>query len=101
LNEITTFLADVDHDGSAGVTYSLPRPGRRPQRILLVGVGEADEADWRAAGAAVARAAATERTVTIALPADVAADAAGLCEGLWLASYRFGKRAGGSGQLRT
>jgi leucyl aminopeptidase len=91
LAEIETFLTDVDHDGAAGVIHALPRPGRVPQRVLLVGVGEADERDWRAAGAAIARAAARDKAVTIALPA--ATDGAGLCEGMWLASYRFGKRA--------
>src|SRR5690606_38765860 len=48
------------------------------------------EADWRAAGAAVARAGARERTLTVALPAGVAPAAVrGLVEGLQLAAYRF------------
>src|SRR4051812_48510081 len=91
LAEIATFLADVDHEGAAGpvgAVHALPRPGRVPQRVLLVGVGEADERGWRAAGAALARAAARETTVTVAIPPTT--DGAALCEGLWLASYRFG-----------
>jgi leucyl aminopeptidase len=99
LAEIGTFLADVDHDGAAGVVHALPRPGRLPQRLLLVGVGDADGRGWRTAGAAVARAAAREKAVTIALPAG--AEVAALCEGLWLASYRYGKRSDDGPRLRT
>ena len=67
-------------------------PGRcaGPERLLLVGVGAGDEAGWRAAGAAVARAAADEAALTVALPAGrPPAAVRGLAEGLWLASYRF------------
>jgi len=76
--------------GQAGKVHVLPRPLGRPRRVLLVGIGDGREADWRAAGAAVARAGARERTLTVALPAGVAPAAVrGLVEGLQLAAYRF------------
>jgi leucyl aminopeptidase len=103
--EAETFLGDVDHDGSAGAVHSLPRPGQKPRRILLVGVGQADEASWRAAGAAVVRAAAKETDITIAVPTEggpAVVAARGLSEGLWLGAYRFGAKAREDGpQLRT
>jgi len=55
-----------------------------------VGIGAGTEADWRAAGAALARAAVRQPELTVALPLD--ADPAairGVAEGLRLASYRF------------
>lgn len=36
--------------GRAGETRMQLRPGRTPERLLLLGVGEGDEAGWRAAG---------------------------------------------------
>ncbi|MEV1329167.1 leucyl aminopeptidase family protein [Micromonospora costi] len=76
--------------GRAGETRVQLRPGRTPGVLLLVGVGDGDEAGWRRAGAAVARAAADETHATIALPADASPAAVrGLSEGLLLASYRF------------
>jgi leucyl aminopeptidase len=88
--EATALLPEVEHTGAAGVVHRSIRPLRAPSRLLLTGVGAGDEADWRAAGAALARAGARERSITIAMPADVTADAVrGLAEGLWLASYRF------------
>ncbi|MEU8077363.1 leucyl aminopeptidase family protein [Catellatospora citrea] len=88
--EVTAFLAATEHKGSAGAVQTLPRPLREPSKVLLVGVGSGDEAGWRAAGAALARAAAKESAITVLAPADLS-DAAlrGLAEGLWLASYRF------------
>jgi leucyl aminopeptidase len=84
---------------AAGEVRRLPRPLRRPGAVLLVGVGHGDEAGWRAAGAALARAAAPDAAVTVAPPAGAPAEAVrGLAEGLWLASYRFtaaGSRRGG------
>jgi leucyl aminopeptidase len=88
--EAAALLADAEHDGAAGSVEVLPRPLGSPGRLLLVGVGEADEAGWRAAGAAVSRFAGKARTVTVAMPADAPAAAVrGLAEGLWLATYRF------------
>ncbi|WP_320065669.1 leucyl aminopeptidase family protein [Micromonospora sp. RTGN7] len=76
--------------GRAGEVHVHLRPARTPGRLLLAGVGDGDEAGWRAAGAALARAAASETHLTIVLPGDVAAGAVrGLTEGLLLASYRF------------
>jgi leucyl aminopeptidase len=88
--EVDAFLAATEHKGSAGALQTLPRPLREPSKVLLAGVGSGDEAGWRAAGAALARAAAKESVLTVLAPADLT-DAAlrGLAEGLWLASYRF------------
>jgi leucyl aminopeptidase len=90
LAECATFLDDVEHSGSAGTVHSLPRPGRRPSRLLFAGIGDGDEAGWRAAGAALARKARSETSLRVVVPHDTAAEAVrGLAEGLWLASYRF------------
>jgi leucyl aminopeptidase len=71
--------------------HSLPRPGRRPARLLFVGIGDGDETGWRAAGAALAKSARSEASLRISVPRDTAPEAVrGLAEGLWLASYRFG-----------
>ncbi|MEV4197934.1 leucyl aminopeptidase family protein [Micromonospora globbae] len=76
--------------GRAGEIRSHLRPGRTPAGLILVGIGDGDEAGWRRAGAAIARAAADEEHVTVALPADASPEAVrGLCEGLLLASYRY------------
>ena len=87
--EVDAFLRDVGHDGCAGVVHTLPRPLRSPARLLLVGVGRQSESDWRAAGAAVARAARRDSTVTIGMPEGESTSVAGFAEGLWLAAYRF------------
>ncbi|HEX5595681.1 MAG TPA: leucyl aminopeptidase [Micromonosporaceae bacterium] len=89
--EAAALLPLINHKGAAGTVQLLPRPLRSPSWLLLIGVGAGDEAGWRAAGAALARAAATIGTsVTVALPSDAAVGAVrGLAEGLWLASYRF------------
>jgi leucyl aminopeptidase len=94
---VGAFLADVEHTGTAGTVHALPRPGETPRRVLLVGVGAGTEADWRAAGAALARAAQKEERLTVALagagePDGESTDLGalqGLVEGLLLASYRF------------
>jgi leucyl aminopeptidase len=95
---LAAYLADVEHSGAAGSTEVLPRPGERPQRLIAVGVGDGTEADWRAAGAAVVRAAAKQPAVTVAVP-DGLADAqfAGLAEGILLAGYRFSLATDDSG----
>jgi leucyl aminopeptidase len=88
--EALAFIADVEHTGAAGVLHTLARPLADPRRVLLVGVGAGDEAGWRAAGAAIARSARRQQSVTVALPADAdPAAVRGLAEGLWLAAYRF------------
>ena len=77
-----------------GAVQLLPRPLRRPERLLVVGVGAGDEAGWRAAGAAIARTAADQAALTVAMPAGAPPEAVrGLAEGLWLASYRFAAEA--------
>ncbi|MDG4760245.1 leucyl aminopeptidase family protein [Micromonospora sp. WMMD710] len=76
--------------GRAGEIRTQLRPGRTPGRLLLLGIGDGDEAAWRAAGAALARSASDETHITIALPAGATpATVRGLAEGLLLASYRF------------
>ncbi|MGW5576648.1 leucyl aminopeptidase family protein [Micromonospora chokoriensis] len=76
--------------GRAGEIHTQVRPGRTPGRMLLLGVGDGDEAAWRTAGAALARAATDETHITIALPVEVTPAAVrGFTEGLLLAPYRF------------
>ena len=87
---LRALLDEARSAGAAGMVTTLPRPLRRPRRILLVGVGDADEAGWRAAGAALARAGARDEALTVVLPAghdDLAVR--GLAEGALLGSYRF------------
>jgi leucyl aminopeptidase len=57
--------------------------------VLLVGVGEGDEAGWRCAGAALARSARRESSLAVWLAAPSEAAVRGLVEGLMLASYRY------------
>lgn len=90
ITEAEALLPQVEHTGAPGTLHVLPRPLRSPSQLLLVGVGTADEAGWRAAGAAIARAGGSHTSLTVGLPTDAVADAVrGLAEGLWLASYRF------------
>jgi len=98
--EVIAFATEVEHGGTAGTVELLPRPARTPHLVLLVGVGASDEAGWRVAGAAAARA-ATKRVSGLevvmpssstghdARPATVADAVRGFAEGAWLASYRF------------
>jgi leucyl aminopeptidase len=89
-DELTAFLSDVSRPGSPGMVHSLPRPGREPSHVLLVGIGTGDEAGWRAAGASLVRAGTERPGVTVRMPSDASATAArGLAEGAWLASYRY------------
>jgi leucyl aminopeptidase len=89
--EAAAYLDDiVEHSGAAGTTHTLPRPARRPERWVFAGTGDGAEAGWRAAGAALAKAARKEATLAVALPASVTPSQVGaLAEGLWLAAYRF------------
>ena len=89
--EVGIFLADLDRPGSAGSVHALPRPGRDPGQVMLVGVGSGDPAGWRSAGAALARHASRRHpSVTVRLPTeDPAVAARNLAEGAWLAAYRF------------
>ncbi|MDR7280573.1 leucyl aminopeptidase family protein [Catenuloplanes atrovinosus] len=86
--EVTAFLAESEATGRAGSTVTLPRPTRTPAKLIFVGVGDADEAGWRAAGAAVSR--AVDTAATVLLPSGVSGAAVrGLAEGLHLGAYRF------------
>ncbi|MCI4064104.1 leucyl aminopeptidase family protein [Micromonospora sp. R77] len=87
--EATALLPATRLTGRAGDVREHLRPGGSPLRLLLLGAGAADEPNWRAAGAALARAAKDETHVTLMLPAAPAAALRGLVEGLLLASYRF------------
>ncbi|WP_407952012.1 leucyl aminopeptidase [Plantactinospora sonchi] len=88
--EATALLPYLDRPGRAGAVHRSIRPSLSPGRLFLVGVGDGDEAGWRSAGAALARNATRESSITLAIPVDADPDAVrGLAEGLWLASYRF------------
>lgn len=88
--EYAGLLEQVCHTGRPGQIHDLPRPHRRPHRVLLAGVGDGGEAGWRSAGASIARSAARETSVTVAVPdgSDPAA-VSGLVEGVLLGAYRF------------
>ncbi|HET9518949.1 MAG TPA: leucyl aminopeptidase family protein [Actinoplanes sp.] len=90
LAEVTELCRGPEELSLAGRVTVLPRPLRTPANVVLVGVGAGDEADWRAAGAAVAGTVPAAEPITIAL-ADTTTAAAvrGLAEGLWLAGYRY------------
>jgi leucyl aminopeptidase len=122
------FRADVGHDGGAGTVQVLLRPGQRPRRLFLLGIGdenpdenpdgnvgedsggepgedEPGEGDWRAAGAALVRAADKEvgktgaTGVTLVLPDGAAPAAVGaLVEGALLAAYRYSLATGDGGE---
>ena len=88
--DIIEFCRTADHPGTAGAVQTLPRPLRVPAKVLLVGIGQGDEAGWRAAGAAAARTAGADERLQITLPDDATPAAVrGLAEGLWLAGYRY------------
>jgi leucyl aminopeptidase len=89
-DELDAVLREVKHKGKAGSVQTWVRPMRPVARLWLVGVGDRDEGDWRAAGAALARKAKREERLTLVLPAGLApAEVRGLAEGLWLASYSY------------
>src|SRR5699024_6508516 len=101
--------------GTAGQLARLPLPrladddrwSQLPATLVFVGVGEADPAAARRAGAAVARAAAPEATVAVADFAEFneqsesgesgGAATTALVEGLALASYRHPFTGTGTG----
>lgn len=89
-DELTALLPAARLGGDAGQTWNQIRPGQAPGRLVPFGIGAGDEAAWRTAGAALARAAADAAHVTLLLPvAATPAAVRGLVEGLLLASYRF------------
>ncbi|MEU4565528.1 leucyl aminopeptidase family protein [Micromonospora sp. NPDC023956] len=88
--EATALVSAAALTGTAGETRLHLRPLATPARLLLLGVGDDDEAGWRAAGAALVRTLAEETSATVALPAGAPPEAVrGLAEGALLASYRF------------
>lgn len=90
-SELTAYLADVDKPGSAGTVNPLPRPGRVPAHVFVVGVGKGDDAGWRAAGAGLVRA-ALNRFEAVALPLPAWCSPRGVrafAEAAWLAAYRY------------
>jgi leucyl aminopeptidase len=94
--DLAAFVASLTDPARAGTINALPRPLRRPARILLAGVGDGDEAGWRAAGAAAVRAVPDEQPFQVALASTTkdgdettAASVRGLAEGLWLGGYRY------------
>lgn len=92
--ELAAFIDLVDHKGEPGRVEVLHRPTGTPATILVTGIGDGDEAGWRAAGAGIVRSAtrATSVTVDLAGTADQAAATRGFAEGAGLAAYRFEPR---------
>jgi leucyl aminopeptidase len=90
--ELIAFARQVDYSGAAGEVQTLYRPLRSPATVIVVGIGEGDEAGWRAAGAALARSTtrATSITVDLTSVTDTTPAIRGFAEGAWLADYRFG-----------
>ncbi|MDG4793576.1 leucyl aminopeptidase family protein [Micromonospora sp. WMMD1082] len=89
-DEAAALIPMARFEGRAGEVRAQLRPGRTPDRLLLLGVGAGDEAAWRAGGAALARAARDETHITVAMPDGASSEAVrGLVEGLLLGSYRF------------
>jgi leucyl aminopeptidase len=87
--EIVALCRTADDPGSAGAVQVLPRPLRTPAKVVIVGVGASDEAGYRAAGAAAARAVPGDEALQVPVPSQASASAVrGLAEGLWLGGYR-------------
>jgi leucyl aminopeptidase len=96
-DEVEALCRTADDPGCAGAVQVLPRPLRTPAKILIVGVGPADEAGYRTAGAAASRAVPGDEKLQIVLPPEAPAEAVrGLAEGLLLAGYRPPGSAEGS-----
>ncbi|MEV6843362.1 leucyl aminopeptidase family protein [Actinoplanes sp. NPDC051411] len=95
LDDLAAFAAGLTDPGEAGTVNALPRPLRRPAKILLVGVGGGDEAGWRTAGAAAVRALPDDQPFQVALTSmteggdATRAAVRGLAEGIWLGGYRY------------
>jgi leucyl aminopeptidase len=88
--EMSALVTATDGADARGRITVLPRPLRSPARVLLAGLGDGAEAEWRAAGAAAVREAADDEVLEVQLPAGVATESVrGLAEGLWLGGYRY------------
>ena len=101
----TAFGAEAFGGGPvrAGAVHALPRPLATPRRVLLVGAGAGDEAGWRGAGAALARAAAKDGALTILMPAGSrcrrgARPGRGALAGVLHVPPQAARRRGGRGQ---
>ncbi|BEL11233.1 hypothetical protein Q0Z83_094240 [Actinoplanes sichuanensis] len=89
-DEMSALVAATDGAATRGRITVFPRPLRSPARVLLAGIGDGGEADWRAAGAAAIRETADDEDLEVHLPAGTTAEAVrGLAEGLWLGGYRY------------
>jgi leucyl aminopeptidase len=91
--EAAAFLRQVGFDGTPGRTELLHKPLSSPRTVIFVGVGDGDEAGWRAAGAGIVRSTtnATKVTVDLRPAADHVTAVRGFAEGAWLSAYNFGK----------
>jgi leucyl aminopeptidase len=91
--EAAAFLRLVGFDGAPGRVELLHKPLSSPDTVIFVGVGDGDEAGWRAAGAGIVRCntRATKITVDLRLAADQATAVRGFAEGAWLSAYTYGK----------
>ncbi len=84
-----------DAKAKAGEVLVVPGlGGEQPERTLLIGLGEAQAADWRVAGAALARAGKGDRSLVLDLTGawPDGPRVRALVEGLLLASYRFARK---------
>jgi leucyl aminopeptidase len=89
-DEVAELCRTAEDAGAAGAVQVLPRPLRTPAKVVVVGVGDADPAGWRAAGAAAVRAVRGDEELAFVLPPGSASDAVGaLAEGVWFAGYRY------------
>jgi leucyl aminopeptidase len=89
VGEIAAHLAEVRAEGTVGRADPLPRPGRRPKQVYLVGAGSGSVTDLRRAAAVLARSAARQRRVVLALGDAGPDQVRAVAEGLGLATYRF------------
>jgi leucyl aminopeptidase len=95
--DVPGFLAGAGATGEAGEVQALPLPGTAPPVAYLVGVGAADPAGLRRAGAAAVRAAAGRaaqglRHLAVTLGHGAEPDGVrALVEGLCLGGYRFSR----------
>ena len=92
--EAEAFLSQVEHKGETGRVEVLLRPLGTPSTVLFAGIGDGDEASWRAAGAEIVRSAtrATSITVDLTSAPDATAATRGFVEGAGLAAYQFEDR---------
>jgi leucyl aminopeptidase len=94
--DVQGLLAREKAEGKPGEVVVVPVPGEGPlERVLLAGVGAAEPADLRKAGAALARRAKGSGSLAVDLRAlgPDAEQLRALVEGLVLASYGFTRKA--------